>query len=71
MALFLCLFLRRVCGHPPRQGPGPPVMGVARAGRLPSRLPGTGSRNNPVDECLEIYPRLHRPLDPLPLTAGL
>ena len=38
--IFLCLFLRRVRGHPPRRGPGPPVMGVARTGRLPSRLHG-------------------------------
>ena len=28
---FLCLFLRRECGHPPRRGPGPPVMTAARA----------------------------------------
>ena len=28
---FLCLFLRRECGHPPRRGPGPLVMGAARA----------------------------------------
>ena len=26
-----CLFLRRECGHPPRRGPGRPVMGAARA----------------------------------------
>ena len=34
-------------------------------GRTPSQSPAwqTGSRNNPVDECLQIYPRLHRPLD--------
>ena len=33
--IFPCLFLRRECGHPPRRGPGPPVMGAARAeGRL-------------------------------------
>ena len=35
---FLCLLLRRVCGNPPRQGPGRPVMVAARAGRFPSRL---------------------------------
>ena len=28
---FPCLFLRRECGHPPRRGPGPSVMGVVRA----------------------------------------
>ena len=28
---FLCMFLRRECGHLPRRGPGPPVMGTARA----------------------------------------
>ena len=39
-----CLFLRRVCGHPPRRGPGPPAMGVAEAGRLPSRLPSRRDR---------------------------
>ena len=39
--IFLCLFLRRVCGHPPRRGPGPPAMGVAS---LPSRLPGRRDR---------------------------
>ena len=43
---FFRLFLRRVCGHPPRRGPGPPVMGVARAGRLPSRLPDRRDRTN-------------------------
>ena len=42
--IFLCLFLRRVCGHPPRRGPGPPAMGVAEAGRLPSRLPSRRDR---------------------------
>ena len=28
---FLCLFLRQERGHPPRRGPGPPVMGASRA----------------------------------------
>ena len=41
---FLCLLLRRVCGHPPRRGPGPPVMVAARAGRFPSRLFGRRGR---------------------------
>ena len=36
--IFLCLLLRRACGHPPRGGPGPPVMGAATAGRLSNRL---------------------------------
>ena len=40
----ICLFLRRECGHPPRRGPGPPVMGAARAeGRL-RRLHGRRGR---------------------------
>ena len=42
--IFLCLCLRRVCGHPPGRGPGPPGMGVAMAGRLPSRLHGRRDR---------------------------
>ena len=41
---FLRLFLRRVRDYPPRRGPGPPVMGVARAGRPPSRLHGRRDR---------------------------
>ena len=40
----LCLFLRRVCSHPPRRGPCPPVIGVTRAGRLLSRLRGGRGR---------------------------
>ena len=28
---FFSLLLRRECGHPPRRGPGPPVMSAARA----------------------------------------
>ena len=35
---FPCLLRRRACGHPPRRAPDLPVMGVARAGRLLSRL---------------------------------
>ena len=59
-----CLFLHRERGHPPRQGRGPPVMGRGQ-GRTPSQSPAwqTGSRNSLVDECLQIYPRLHRPCD--------
>ena len=39
-----CLFRRRECGHPPRRGPDPPVMGAARAeGRL-RRLHGRWGR---------------------------
>ena len=39
------LLLRRACGHPPRRDDhGPPVMGAARAGRLPSRLDGRRDR---------------------------
>ena len=34
----------RACGHPPRRGPNPPVMGGTRAGRLPSRLHGRRDR---------------------------
>ena len=34
------LLRRRACGHPPRRGPVPLEMGVARAGRLPSSLHG-------------------------------
>ena len=30
-SIFLCLFLCRECGSPPRRAPGPPVMGAARA----------------------------------------
>ena len=41
---FLCLFLRRVCGHPPRRGPGPPVMGAARAECRLRRLHGRWGR---------------------------
>ena len=60
---FLCLFLRRVCGHPPRRGPGPPVMGLARAGRLPSRLPGRRDRAiirltnvlKPIPDCTDRW----------------
>ena len=60
----LRFFLRRVRGHPPRRGPGPPVMGLARAGRLPSRLHGRRDRATMgLMLCLEIYPRLRRPLD--------
>ena len=35
---------RRVRGHLPRRGPGPPVVVTARAGRLPSRLHGRRDR---------------------------
>ena len=38
--VFPCLLRRRACGHPPRRGPDLLVMGLARAGRLPSRLHG-------------------------------
>ena len=41
---FSCLLRRRACGHPPRRGPDPPVMGVVRAGRLSSRLHGRRNR---------------------------
>ena len=41
---FLCLFLRRVCGHPSRRGPGPPVMGAARAECRLRRLHGRWGR---------------------------
>ena len=37
---FPCLLRRRACGHPSRRGPDPLAMGVAKAGRLPSRLHG-------------------------------
>ena len=37
---FLCLFLRRERGHPPRRGPGLPIMGAARAECCPSRFRG-------------------------------
>ena len=37
---FICLFLRRDRGHPPRRGPGPPVMGAARAESRPRCLNG-------------------------------
>ena len=37
---FLCLFLRRVRGHPPRRGPDLPGLVAPRAGRLSSRLHG-------------------------------
>ena len=37
---FLCLFLRRGRGHPPRRGPGPTAMGAARAECRPRRLHG-------------------------------
>ena len=40
----LCLFLRRERGHPPRRGPGPPVMGTARAECRPRRLHGRRDR---------------------------
>ena len=39
-----CLFLRRECGHPPRRGPGPPVMGAARAVCRLRRLHGRWGR---------------------------
>ena len=41
---FPCLFLRRECGHPPRRGPGPPVMGAARAECRLRRLHGRWGR---------------------------
>ena len=41
---FLCLFLRRERGHPPRRGPGPPVMGAARAECRLIRLHGRRDR---------------------------
>ena len=65
----LCLFLRR--SYVPSR---PRLAGSGRCqGRTPSQSPSwqTGSRNNPVDQCLETHPRLHRPLDALPLTDGL
>ena len=37
---FPCLLLRRECGHPPRRGPGPPVMGASRAECRVRRLHG-------------------------------
>ena len=37
---FLSLFLRRECGDAPRPGPGPPIMGAARAECRPSRFRG-------------------------------
>ena len=42
---FICLFLRRERGHPRRRGPGPPVMGAARAAWRPSRLHGKRDRS--------------------------
>ena len=36
--------LRPVDGHPPRRGPGPPLMGETRAVRLPSHLNGRRAR---------------------------
>ena len=39
--VFLCLFLRRERGHPPRRGADPPVMGAARAECRPSRFRGS------------------------------
>ena len=41
---FFVACFRRVRDHPPRRGPGPPVMGVARAGRPPSHLHGRRDR---------------------------
>ena len=37
---FPFLLLRRAYGHPPRRCPGPPAMGTAMAGRLPTCLHG-------------------------------
>ena len=42
--IFLCPFLCRERGHPPRRGPGPPVMGAARAEYRPRRLHGRRDR---------------------------
>ena len=41
---FLCLFLRRERRHPPRRGPGPPIMGAARAEYRPNRFRGRRDR---------------------------
>ena len=58
---FLCLFLRRERGYPPRRGPGPPVMGAARAeGRL-RRVHGRRDRAIIRSSCLWM----------IPLTLGL
>ena len=38
------LLLRRVRGHRPSRGPGPPAMGAARVRHLPSRLHGRRDR---------------------------
>ena len=42
--VFLCLFLRRERGHPPRRGSAPPVMGAARAECRLRRLHGRRDR---------------------------
>ena len=41
---FLCLFLRRERGYPPRRGPGPPIIGAAGAECRPSRFRGRRDR---------------------------
>ena len=41
---FLSLFHRRERGHPPRWGPGPPIMGAAKAECNPSRFRGRRDR---------------------------
>ena len=66
-----CLFLHRERGHPPRQGRGPPVMGVARAGRLPSRL--HGRRDRAIVWLMNVSKSIPDCIDPvtLALTAGL
>ena len=41
---FLHLLLRRERGHPPHRGPGPPIMGAARAECKPNRFRGRRDR---------------------------
>ena len=53
--------LRRECGHPPRWGPGPPVMGAATADCRLRRLHGRWGRPISQLSCLSL----------IPLTLGL
>ena len=59
--VFLSLFLRRERGHPPRRGPGPPIMSAARAEYRPSRFRG---RRDPAIMQLSCPSMIH-------LTLGL
>ena len=59
--IFLCLFVRRERSHPPRRGPGPLVMGVARAECRFRRLHGRQDRAIIRLSCLLM----------IPLTLGL